>query len=107
MALTRDFRVTIKARAERDPAFRKELLREGVECLLAGDIDTGKTILRDYINATLGFVELAQAVDRSPKSLMRMLGPSGNPQARNLFEIVAYLQQREGVRFLIRAASAA
>ena len=61
MALTRDFRVTIKARAERDPAFRKELLREGVECLLAGDIDTGKTILRDYINATLGFVDLAQA----------------------------------------------
>ena len=107
MALTRDFRVTIKARAERDAAFRKELLREGVECLLAGDVETGKTILRDYINATLGFVELAQAVDRSPKSLMRMLGPSGNPQARNLFEIVAYLQQREGVRFLIRAASAA
>jgi DNA-binding phage protein len=70
-------------------------------------VDTGKTILRDYVNATLGFVELAQAVDRSPKSLMRVLGPSGNPQARNLFEIVAYLQQREGVRFLVKAASAA
>lgn len=107
MALTRKFKVTIKARAERDHAFRKELLREGVECLLAGDMDTGKTILRDYINATVGFVELAQVVDRSPKSLMRMLGPSGNPQARNLFEIVAYLQQREGVRFHVKAASPA
>jgi DNA-binding phage protein len=107
MALTRDFRETIKARAERDPAFRKELLREGVECLLAGDVGTGKTILRDYINATVGFVELAEVVDRSPKSLMRMLGPSGNPQAHNLFEIVAYLQQREGVRFHVKAASAA
>lgn len=107
MALTRDFKVTIKARAVRDPAFRKELLREGVECLLAGDVDTGKTILRDYINATVGFVELARVVDRSPKSLMRMLGPSGNPQARNLFEIVAYLQQREGVRFHVKAASPA
>jgi DNA-binding phage protein len=104
MALTRDFKETIKARVDRDPAFRKELLREGVECLLAGDLDTGKTILRDYIKATVGFVELAEVVDRSPKSLMRMLGPSGNPQARNLFEIVAYLQQREGVRFHLRAA---
>jgi hypothetical protein len=107
MALTRDFRVTIKARAERDRAFRKELLREGVECLLAGDVDTGKTILRDYINATVGFVELAQVVDRSPKSLMRMLGPCGNPRARNLFEIVDYLQQREGVRLYVKAASPA
>jgi len=107
MALTRDFKVTIKARAVRDAAFRKELLREGVECLLAGDVDTGKTILRDYINATVGFIELAQVVDRSPKSLMRMLGPSGNPQARNLFEIVAYLQQREGVRFHVKTASLA
>ncbi|MBZ5538619.1 MAG: transcriptional regulator [Acidobacteriia bacterium] len=107
MVLARDFKETIKARAGRDPAFRKELLREGIECLVAGDMQTGKTILRDYINATVGFVELAEVVDRSPKSLMRMLGPSGNPQARNLFEIVAYLQKREGVRFRLKAAHAA
>ena len=104
MALTRDFKETIRARAERDPAFRKELLRESIECLLAGDVDTGKTVLRDYINATVGFAELAEAVGRSPKSLMRMLGPSGNPQARNLFGIVAYLQRKAGVRFRVKAA---
>jgi DNA-binding phage protein len=62
--------------------------------------------MRDYINATVGFGELAEVTHRSPKSLMRMLGPSGNPQARNLFEIVEYLQRREKVRFKIRAASA-
>jgi len=99
MALTREFKETIQARVKRDPAFRKELLREGIESFLAGDVETGKTVLRDYINATVGFNELAEATHRSSKSLMRMLGPSGNPQARNLFEIVQYLQRKEGVRF--------
>ena len=50
MALTKDFKDTIQARAQRDPAFRKALLQEGVECLLAGDVDTGRAVLRDYIN---------------------------------------------------------
>ena len=102
MPLTRDFKVTIRARAIRDKKFRKELLREGVECLLAGDIATGKTILRDYINATVGFAEVAEATHIPSKSLMRMLGPSGNPRADNLFEIVSFLQSREGVRFRVR-----
>ncbi|PYX82600.1 MAG: transcriptional regulator [Acidobacteria bacterium] len=107
MALTRNFKETIQARVRRDAAFRKELLREGIECFLAGDIETGKAVLRDYINATLGFNELAEVTHHSPKSLMRMLSPSGNPQARNLFEIVKYLQRKERVRFKLRAAAAA
>ena len=102
MALTRDFKETIQARVERDPAFREALLKEGVECLLSGDVETGKTVLRDYINATIGFEALGGLTDKSPKSLMRMFGPKGNPQARNLFEIIGYLQEREGVHFELR-----
>jgi DNA-binding phage protein len=102
MPLTRDFKETIRARAIRDKKFRKELLREGVECLLAGDTATGKIILRDYINATVGFAEVAEATHIPSKSLMRMLGPSGNPRADNLFEIVSFLQSWEGVRFHVR-----
>ena len=64
-------------------------------------------ILRDFINATVGFTKLSDVTHRSAKSLMRMLGPRGNPQARNLFEIVAYLQQVEGVRFEVRSSRAA
>ena len=105
MALTRDFKETIQVRARRDPAFRKELLREAVESFLAGDVETGKTVLRDYIHATVGFNDLAGGTHHSPKSLMRMLGPSGNPQARNLFDIVRYLQRREKVRFTVRASA--
>lgn len=106
MALTRDFKETIRARVARDPRFRKELLREGIESMLSGDIDTGKTILRDYINATVGFTGLAEATHIPSKSLMRMLGPRGNPRADNLFEVVSFLQQREGVRFHVRATPA-
>jgi DNA-binding phage protein len=92
---------------QRDAAFRKELLREAMEAFLSGDVETGKTVLRDYINATVGFNQLAKVTRHSTKSLMRMLGPSGNPQARNLFEIVEYLQKKEGIRFKLRATAAA
>jgi hypothetical protein len=104
MALTREFKETIQARVQRDPAFREELLKEGIECLLSGDVDTGKAVLRDYINATIGFEKLSDLTDKSSKSLMRMFGPKGNPQARNLFEIIGYLQDHEGVHFEVRAA---
>ena len=103
MALTRNFKETIQARIERDPTFREELLKEGVECLLSGDMDTGKAVLRDYINATIGFQELGGLTAKSPKSLMRMFGPSGNPQARNLFEIIGCLQKREGLHLKVQA----
>jgi len=76
-ALTKDFKDTIQARAQRNPAFRKALLQEGVECLLAGDVGTGKAVLRDYINATIGFEELSRVFDKSSKSLKRMFGPKG------------------------------
>jgi hypothetical protein len=107
MPLTRDFKETIRARVKRDPGFRKALLQEGIENFLSGDVETGKIILRDFINATVGFAKLGSATRRPAKSLMRMFGPSGNPQARNLFEIVAYLQRAEGVRFEVRSARVA
>ena len=103
MALTRDFKETVLARARRDPAFREGLLKEGVECLLAGDIDAGKIVLRDYINATIGFEELGALTNKPPKSLMRMFGPAGNPYARNLFEVIGRIQQHEGVQFEVKA----
>lgn len=103
MALTRDFKETIQARVRRDPAFREALLKEAIDCLLADDLETGKSVLRDYINATIGFEKLGKVTDLSPKSLMRMFGPEGNPQARNLFQIVAYLQKSEGLRLEVRA----
>src|ERR1700722_921084 len=105
MTLTRSFRETIKEQlADRD--FRREFLREAVGNMVAGDLETAKSVLREYINGTLGFIALGQALSKSPKSLMRMLSPEGNPQARNLFDIVAYLQKIEGTVLEVRASSA-
>jgi len=104
MVLTREFKVLVKARLQKDPAARRALLEEAIETLLAGDVDTGKTILRDYINATVGFEELGAAVGTPPKSLMRMFAPKGNPQARNLFAVLQYLQKRARVRVRVSSS---
>ncbi|CAB1059310.1 hypothetical protein D1BOALGB6SA_4072 [Olavius sp. associated proteobacterium Delta 1] len=67
MVLTRDFKETIKDRVAQDPALREELLKQGIECLSNGDVDTGKAVLRDYINATIGLDALGTVTDRSPE----------------------------------------
>lgn len=102
MALTKDFKETVRLRLQREPAFRKALLKEAIESFISGDVDTGKAVLRDYINGTMGFEELSGRTHTPKQSLMRMLGPKGNPQARNLFEVLAQLQQAEGVNFQLR-----
>ena len=104
MVLTRAFRETIQARAERDPAFRKALLTEALNAYLADDEATGKAVLKDLIHATIGFEELARQVDIPSKSLHRMMGPTGNPKAANFFAIVRVLQKKERVRLTVRAA---
>ena len=107
MALTRNSNETIRARVQRDPGFREAFLREGIENFLSDDVETGKIIVRDFINATVGFPKLSEITHRSAKSLMRMLGPHGHPQAKNLFEIVKYFQETEGVQFEVRPRRAA
>jgi DNA-binding phage protein len=102
MALTRSFKETVKARVERDAVFRDALLTEGVDALLAGDVETGKAVIRDYINATLGFERLAEETGTPSKSLMRMFGPTGNPNARNLFAVISSLQRASGVSLRVR-----
>jgi DNA-binding phage protein len=99
MPLTHDFKETIRARAQREPKFRQALLREAVESYLTGDLETGKSVLRDYVNATIGFQALEEQTDIPVKSLMRMLGPKGSPSAANLSSILTVLQKSEGVHF--------
>ncbi|MEP6716446.1 MAG: transcriptional regulator [Terriglobia bacterium] len=99
MPLTHDFKETIRLRAQREPKFRQALLREAVESYLNGDLETGKAVLRDYVNATVGFQALEAQTVIPAKSLMRMLGPKGSPSAANLSRILTVLQKTEGVHF--------
>lgn len=102
MATTGSFRELVQARTARDPDFRAALLREGLDALLAGDMELGKSILRDYIKGSIGFERLAEATSTPAKSLIRMFGPRGNPQARNLFGVIGFLQKQAGVEFHVK-----
>ena len=102
MPLTHDFKETIRSRALCDPGFRQALLRESVECIINGDLATGKAVLRDYVNATAGFLDLEKRTRIPAKSLMRMLGARGNPNARTLFSTIRQLQSTSGVSLPVR-----
>ena len=102
MSLTRSFKETVKERVQEDAAFRDALLAEGIDALLADEVDTGKAIIRDCINATIGFEQLAKATGTPTKSLMRMFGRAGNPSARNLFAVISVLQQSSGTSLRVR-----
>jgi DNA-binding phage protein len=94
-------------RAASDPVFRRQMLTEAVNELLAGDLDAGKAMLRDYINATITFQQLAKKLKKTDKSVHRMLDPRGNPRADNILEIIKILQLNERVKLRVEAHKAA
>ncbi|MDZ4657110.1 MAG: hypothetical protein SH868_05975 [Bythopirellula sp.] len=103
MGLTRPFIESVKERAAIDPDFRGAMLAEATECFLNGEIDVAKTMLRDYVNATIGFQALGEVVDKKPQSLMRMLSKTGNPRAGNLSTLIASLKGHEGIELHVEA----
>jgi DNA-binding phage protein len=106
MALTRDFKETIVARARRDARFSEALFTEAINAYLAGDTATGKAVLRDLVNATIGFEGLAGEIGKPSKSIHRMLAPRGNPSSDNFFEIVKALQKKTHVKLHVTAKAA-
>jgi len=106
MALTRNFKETVQARVRQDPRFREALFTEALNAYLAGDTAAGRAILRDLVNATIGFEELSEEVNKPSKSLHRMLAPSGNPSTENFFGIVAALQKMTQVQLKVTAKTA-
>ena len=105
MALTRNFKQTIQERAERDPDFAAHLMHEAVTSFLHGDPHTARIILRELVNATIGFEPLAQALDKPSKSLHRMLSPKGNPTMDSLTQIFAALQQKLDLNVEVKLSS--
>ena len=103
MALTRSFKETIAARARMDRRFREALFTEAINAYLAGDTKTGKAVLRDLVNATVGFENLASRIRKPSKSLHRMLGPRGNPSTDNFFHLVGALQEQTRVKLRVIA----
>ena len=103
MALTREFKDTVAARVQRDPRFREALFTEAINAYLSGETKAGKAILRDLVNATIGFEGLASVLNKPSKSLHRMLAPHGNPSTENFFGIVNALQKKARVKLHVTA----
>jgi len=101
MSLTRDFKNSVLERAQKDPAFRNGLLEQAINEFLAGNLEVGKELMRDYINATIAFPVLAHKLHKSDKSLQRMLGPRGNPTMNNFCAILKAVQQKEGLKLRV------
>lgn len=102
MALTRNFKQTVIERVERDPTFAKALLDEAATLFLSDEPETARLILRDLVNATVGFEQLAVLTDKPSKSLHRMLSPKGNPSMDNLSAIFGAVRERLKVGIEVR-----
>lgn len=107
MVLTRDFKETVKERAQRDPTFAKAMLDEAATAFLNGEPQVARLILRDLVNASVGFGGLATETNRPSKSLHRMLSEKGNPSMDNLAAIFGAVRKRLGVAFEAHAVEAA
>ena len=103
MVLTRNFRETVWARAQRDVVFRGALLGDAMRLLRDGDLEGSRGALRACIRATVGFEKLGVTLGRSPRSLRRLFGPAGNPTAEKLLGMIEVLQQETGVHLAVRA----
>ena len=106
MALTRNFKQTIAERAQRDPAFAQALLDEAATLFLNGEPEMARVILRDLVNATVGFEGLSKETAKPSKSLHRMLSVSGNPSMDNLAAIFAVIRSNLGVQIEVHAVPA-
>lgn len=107
MTLTRNFKQTVVDRVHRDPAFAKALLDEAATLFLSGEPDAARLVLRDLVNATIGFEELAQLTQKPSKSLHRMLSPKGNPSMDNLAAIFLAVRNGLNVSFDVRVVETA
>ena len=105
MALTRDFKETVNTRVHRDPEFANALLNEAIALFLNGEPETARLILRDLVNATVGFEELAVETSKPSKSLHRMLSAKGNPTMDNLTEILTVLRKKLQVDIKVQTVS--
>jgi len=107
MTLTRDFKETVVERVRRDPELAKALLDEAATLFLNGEADTARLVLRDLVNATVGFETLAAETAKPAKSLHRMLSKNGNPTMDNLAAILGAVRRKLGVEIQVRAVAAA
>lgn len=98
MGQIRPAQETILQRAKSSPEFRAALIGEALELIAENDVPTAKSLIRDYVLASIGFEALAKDVGKKPESIKRMLSVKGNPTINNMAALLASLKQHEGIQ---------
>jgi hypothetical protein len=106
-SLTRKHSETIRKDLQSSPSFRRALFAEAINSMLQGDFETGKSVLREYVEGTMGFVAMGNALGRSPRSVRQMLSHERCLRTRSFIEILVYVQRVEGKVLKVRAVKAA
>lgn len=106
MALTVDHEETVRVRARRDPEYRECLLKEGVRCLLSGEVDVAKIVLNDYVEAIVGFEQLGAMTGKPPENLKQLLSLESDPGAGDLMEVIACVLRHEGLALQVTTVRA-
>ena len=98
MRQTKPVKETILQRAKANPEFRAALIGEALELIAENDVQTAKSLIRDYVLSSIGFEALAKDVGKKPESIKRMLSARGNPTINNMAALLAALKQHEGIQ---------
>jgi DNA-binding phage protein len=105
--MLKDFSEVVADRIQREPEFARVLLGEAITVFLNGEPDVARLVLRDLVNGTIGFEDLAAATGRPSKSLHRMLSAKGNPTMDNLTLIFGVLRQELQVEIMVQTVACA
>ena len=100
------FDEVVQARVKREPAFAGSLLQEAAQCMLGGELEVARNLVRDVIKGSIGYAELSRRTGTPEKSLVRMFGPNGNPTAANISSVFVQLQRHGHVQLQVRSVPA-
>jgi DNA-binding phage protein len=88
-----------------NPQIGHEMIEEALALFFANELEDVRILLRQYVKATIGFVELSKRTGKSDKNLMRALSAKGNPTMETLGEIFHALQPEAKFRIVTETAA--
>lgn len=86
---------------QNDREFLRAYIADAISSLFKNEHAVACLMLRDIVNATIGFPELAEKLGKKDKGkgLMQMLTKTSNPAVKNLFGIIAEIMEYESFEF--------
>lgn len=84
------------------PEHRTAILAEGIQCMLNGEIEVGRGMVKYCVDADLDYSGLADITGQPVESVTLMFGRGSNPKLQEFFEAVSCISRREGIELAVR-----